>query len=90
MKLNDRINEGYFHIDSDVEDFSEEINEGYFHIDSDIDLEIQFLLKNTPCYGCRHSMTSGMYPCTTCSRAMKDFYEPVSNRIEENQGVIFN
>lgn len=74
-KLIAQINAADFWSESDTEDFC---NTHGIPLRKALRVIAENTVKNTPCEGCIHIELagSGMYPCNSCSRRMKDLYEP--------------
>lgn len=68
------ISAGSFRTDSDVDQYAEERKLSVRDVEQVI---WEIISENTPCRGCKHVtlMTTGLYPCNSCSRRAKDLYE---------------
>lgn len=74
-ELRKMIEAGSFHTDSDLYDYAEERGLPMRDVDRTV---WEIISENTPCHGCKNVtfMSTGMYPCSCCSRRAKDMYEP--------------
>ena len=74
-ELRKLVESGKFRTDSDVDDYAEERGLSVRDVEQAI---WEIISENTPCHGCKHVtlMSTGLYPCNSCSRRAKDLYEP--------------